>query len=182
MHVSMIDAPSDQFGAVTDVSRPIVHKLNQATMQRSTFNALRDLLVWALTTLDSGIEDSLDAFEAHEIAQHERDKEPLARADATTETPVEPIFTVNVSNPFIEKPSQATEPEKPVSNEIVPLDANTLGDTAEDLAAEAELEAALSVAAPTVEATPEVVAEVPVEVVVETPAVVTRAAKVAKPV
>ena len=48
MHISAIDAPSDKYGAVSDVARPLIHKLNQASMSGSTYDALHTLLVLSL--------------------------------------------------------------------------------------------------------------------------------------
>lgn len=164
MYVSQIDAPSDVVGAVSDVSRPLIHKLNQATMQRGTYDALRTLLVWALATLEDGIEDALDTFEAHELAQHARDKEPVAHGDRTTESSARAITGLTRPNDTTEEPKPAVEPEKGIAEPIAPLDPAQVEDSAEDAALEAEIAQ--------VEAAP-----VAVEPAVEAP----KAVKVAKP-
>jgi hypothetical protein len=65
MHLNAQDTPSDIYGSVSDVSRPLVYKLNQATMQRSTYDALELLLVWALANLQGTIKAELGLHEAH---------------------------------------------------------------------------------------------------------------------
>lgn len=47
MVLSQMDIPRDQYGAVSDVARPLLHRMNQATMDGSTFDALVDLIRWA---------------------------------------------------------------------------------------------------------------------------------------
>lgn len=46
-YVSPIDVPADPTGAVSDVSRPLLHRMNQATLSASTLHALERLLDWA---------------------------------------------------------------------------------------------------------------------------------------
>lgn len=46
-YVSPIDVPADPTGAVSDVSRPLLHRMNQATLSASTLHALERLLEWA---------------------------------------------------------------------------------------------------------------------------------------
>jgi hypothetical protein len=62
MHISAMDVPSDMYGSVSDVARPLVHKLNQATMSQSTYDALDVLLTWALKSLHKQVKPDLELF------------------------------------------------------------------------------------------------------------------------
>lgn len=62
MHISAMDVPSDMYGSVSDVARPLVHKLNQATMSGSTYEALEVLLKWAIDTLETKVKPDLELF------------------------------------------------------------------------------------------------------------------------
>lgn len=72
MHISAIDAPSDQYGAVSDVARPLIHKLNQASMSSSTYESLHKLLVWGLAQLEGNVAADLKAFNGYSFVADEK--------------------------------------------------------------------------------------------------------------
>ena len=173
MHVSAIDAPSDVYGAVTDVSRPLIYKLNQASMQQSTYEALHALLSWALVQLESNVLESLHQHQVHAGIAVDSAPDVVVQEITPTETPVEPLSLVPLDDDLTEEPkSLVAAPEASVA-EAVPLTADMLEETAEDAALAAEI------TAETAEVT-EVVAEpvaTTVEPVAETTTTSTRTAK-----
>jgi hypothetical protein len=119
MHINLIDAPSDIYGAVSSVSRPLVHALNEATMHRSTYDALAALLAWAAPQMDA-VRDALDEHSQLEAEQHQRDKSPVQREETPAEeTPaVSTASTPESITPVIEmsiKPLVKRAPNKPKS-------------------------------------------------------------------
>lgn len=156
MHISAIDAPSDIYGEVTDVSRPLIYKLNQARMSATTYNALKALLAFAQSALDGSVKADLDEHLAHEgLPTHEEATAAETRPsestqDAQTQAPE------GKTMPEGEKPAE--DAGNHLAEETTPLTEEMLGDTAEDLAAEAEVAQAIAAEAAKEEAT---VAEVP---------------------
>lgn len=134
MHVSAIDAPSDIYGAVSDVSRPLLYKMNQASMQRSTHVALVELLEWALLTLTGGLHESLERHErktgvAPQIkAPAEENRPPESTQDARTGAAVGGNTNESVKSRVA-----------PSLTDAVPLTLESLEETAEDEALEAEV-------------------------------------------
>lgn len=53
MSYSPFDVPSDPAGAVTDVSRPLLHRMNQARISASTLEGIKNLITWAYGELNS---------------------------------------------------------------------------------------------------------------------------------
>ncbi len=141
MHVSAIDAPSDVYGSVTDVSRPLIYKLNQASMQQSTFEALHALLTWALARLEGNVKESLHEHQVNEGIPVDVAPEVVVPEITPTETPVEPLSLVPLDDDLTEEPkSLVAAPEASVA-EAVPLTADMLDESAEDAALDAEITA-----------------------------------------
>lgn len=65
-YVTQNEAPTDRYGRVSAVSRPLIHAMNQARVQRPVFEALKELLTWATN-------EKLDELEAF-LIQHEARK------------------------------------------------------------------------------------------------------------
>ena len=137
MHLSAIDAPSDKYGAVTDVSRPLLYKLNQASMNRNTHEALSELLVWALAQLMDGVKDSLDAHERHigllapiEVSEEEnRPSESLPDAQSQAD----------VGDTTDEGIKSLAAPASITVKDAVPLTLDSLDESVEDNALAAEV-------------------------------------------
>lgn len=146
MHVSAIDAPSDIYGAVTDVSRPLIYKLNQASMQRSVYDALYELLTWAVAQLEQGMSESLSIHEANEANGSYNAKQGVVLEVAHTETPVAALAEPVQWHDVLENSTPAGEAVASAPEDIVPLTADMLDETAEDAAIEAEV--AIEVAKP----------------------------------
>ena len=141
MHVSQIDAPSDMYGTVSDVSRPLIFKLNQAGMQRSTYEALHKLLVWSLEQLEDGIHKDLLIHEGHQgIVREVLPVVELAEI-VLPETPAEPQTPVEPSNPIAEEVKSLVGGANASVADAVPLTADMLGEDAEDAALEAQVDA-----------------------------------------
>jgi hypothetical protein len=136
------------YGAVSDVSRPLIFKLNQAGMQRSTYESLHKLLSWSLETLEGGIHTDLIIHEGHQGIV----REELPKAVPTeyvhvpfvitlSETPVVTLTPVEPSNPIDEVVKSLTGGANASVADAVPLTADMLGEDAEDAALEAQVEA-----------------------------------------
>lgn len=102
MHISAIDAPSDQYGAVSDVARPLIHKLNQASMSSSTYESLHKLLVWGLEQLEGNVAKDLNAFNGYSFVA---DEKPATESTQDAQTPE------GEGNDLTETQSQATGAE-----------------------------------------------------------------------
>lgn len=120
MHISAINAPSDKYGAVSDVARPLIHKLNQASMSGSTYDALRTILVWGLEQLEGNIKKDLDVFTGSVyVAEDNRATE--STQDASSE-PVQWHDIANGSKPATgaenasAEDSAQKEPSEPAQN------------------------------------------------------------------
>lgn len=162
MHVSAIDAPSDVYGAVTDVSRPLIYKLNQASMQQSTFEALHALLSWALAQLEGNVRESLHEHQVNEGIPVDVAPEVVVPEITLTETPVEPLSLVPLDDDLTTEPKSLVAAHEATVAEAVPLTADMLDETAEDAALAAEItaetaevvaDAGVTSAEPTVETT-----------------------------
>lgn len=142
MHLSAIDAPSDLYGEVTDVSRPLIYKLNQASMRAGTYDALHSLLVWALASMEGVVKRDLDAhikvegLPLHVLATPAEIRPPESLSDARTDT--------DAGESITNEPESVVEAPSPAAAEIVPLTGDMLPDSAEDVAAEAEIAAAVA--------------------------------------
>lgn len=141
-HVSAINAPSDIYGAVADVSRPLIYKLNQASMQRSTHIALRALLVWALAELDGNLQESLDMHEArNSVPAAEVATIAEAPENELPETPAESLSAVAEGDSVTEVPKAPVASPSMTVADATPLTLESLGETPADAAAEAEVAA-----------------------------------------
>jgi hypothetical protein len=133
------------YGAVSDVARPLIFKLNQAGMQRSTYEALHNLLTWSLQTLEAGIHTDLIIHEGHQGIV----REVLPVVELTEiqlpETPVEPQTPVEPSNPITDEVKSLVGSGSASVADAVPLTAAMLEEDAEDAALEAQV-AAIEVA------------------------------------
>lgn len=141
MHVSQIDAPSDMYGAVSAVSRPLIFMLNQAGMQRSTYEALHKLLVWSLAQLEDGIHADLIIHEHHTGVVREVLPAVELTENQLPETPVEPQTPAEPSTPIAEEVKSIVGGANASVADAVPLTADMLDEDAEDAALEAQVEA-----------------------------------------
>lgn len=163
MHISLIDAPSDKYGALTGLSRPLVHTMNQASMNRSTHEALLALLHWAVERMEGHVTDDLAAHEAMVRG------EPVIPAIAQESDENRPPESTQDASTAVAEGGSPTEAEKPAESarsatlaDAVPLSLDMVADSEADSAAQAEIAA--------IEGTP-----------AEAPAVVAPVKRVAKP-
>ena len=96
-YVSPIDVPADPTGAVSDVSRPLLHRMNQATLSASTLHALERLLDWA----NAKMPEIRASFEFRQgslgLPSEATSKLPITAASIeVVSTPVEQFSTVTV--------------------------------------------------------------------------------------
>lgn len=138
MHISQIDSPSDQYGTVSDVSRPLIYKLNQAGMQRSTYNSLHELLVWALSVLEGGIAEDLITHEKQTGTWHSEPETEVDVEDVATETPAEELTPVEPATSIVEDVKSLASAGTASVADAIPLTSDMLDESAEDEALEAE--------------------------------------------
>lgn len=105
MHISAIDAPSDQYGAVSDVARPLIHKLNQASMSSSTYESLHKLLVWGLEQLEGNVVKDLNVFNGYS------DEKPVTESTQDAQDAQDAQTPEGEGNDLTETQSQATGAE-----------------------------------------------------------------------
>lgn len=151
-HISMIDVPSDTYGEVSTLTRPLVDRLNHASMSRSTFDALSTLLTWALACMTQ-VEQDLHAHEVHtgvvSAPSTYVPETPVAgvNENEATETSVDASSLVGEGNPVGEDANPATGAAN--SSEHVPLPAITPDEEAAEAAQDAEIAQAEADAAKT---------------------------------
>ena len=120
MHISAIDAPSDMYGAVSDVARPLIHKLNQASMSSSTYEALYTLLLWATAQLENNIRLDLEHFQGHP---------QVAQSNETTESTKDETSADGQGNDIDPNANPAQEPETSAPEDLVPAEPKSTAET-----------------------------------------------------
>ena len=157
-YVSPIDVPADPTGAVSDVSRPLLHRMNQATLSASTLHALERLLDWA----NAKMPEIRESFEFRQGSLG-------LPSEATASLPITAAASIEVVSTPVEQFSTVTVVEEGVAPQErglytpVPKGNFDGGDDIVTIATVPTVETPVEAVEPAVEAPTEVPTEAPSE-------------------